>query len=450
MRKDRGNHHLDRVQAVLEGGGTRAEDAISASWKRSAIEFGVDPASNEVPRILTVGELKDHQEKAQGLAFTAREELDQLFRISRPAGYVALMSNAHGVVIDHRVEEEPSPRRAGWGNMVGGFWSEAAEGTNGTGTCIAERRSITIHRSEHFRFRHIGSSCSAAPIFDVDGELIGALDISSTDPTLSDKAHKLAGALVSEAARSIEERHFRERFRRHWIVAIACARAPGRVALMAVDKDRWIVGMDHNARDGWARANPPPGIVAGFWTLFERDDRIFRPRNGADDFGVRLTAVGGTETVPALITPPEPSAAIWRNAGSMWFHCRPRRGPLIDVPHAPAGHRSSGGLPPRVLRRVKEYIDSHLGEDLELHRLAQNAGMSLHHFARGFRVSAGVPPHQFVLQRRIRAACDLLTDTDYPIADIAIATGFADQSHLTRHFRRSLAVSPGAFRRSRR
>jgi AraC-like DNA-binding protein len=450
MLAERANRHLDLVQAVIEGNGTCADGAIADSWKRSAIDFGVDPASNDSPRILTSAELKEHRERAEGITFTAREELDQLFRIAGPAGYVVLMSNEQGIVVDHRVEEAPSSRLANWGNSIGGVWSEEAEGTNGTGTCVAERRPITIHQSQHFRSRHIGSSCSAAPIFGVHDELIGVLDISSIDPMLSEHAHNLAGTLVVESARSIEERCFRERFRRHWIVAIAFPQAAVRSALMAVDKDRRIVGVDHNAGAWFARTIPPLDTGAGFWTLFERDDRIFRLKDGDGDFGARLTLIGGAETLPAVITPPESSASAWRNAESAWLHCRPRRGNLTNMPHTVAPPQWRGGLRPRVLRRVQDYIDSHLSEDLELEQLALTAGLSLHHFARAFRTSVGVPPHQFVLQRRLRLARDLLTSTNRPIADIAIAAGFSDQSHLARHFRQSFAVSPIAFRRSHR
>jgi AraC-like DNA-binding protein len=445
------NQHLDRVQAVVEDNGTCAEGSIAASWKRSAIDFGVNPASDDSPRILTTGELKDHRESAKGIIFTAQEELDQLFRISRSAGYVVLMSNEQGVVIDHRVEEAPSSRLANWGNLIGGVWSEKAEGTNGTGTCVVERRPITIHQSQHFRSRYIGSSCSAAPIFGINDELIGVLDISSTDPMLSEHAHSLAGTLVIESARSIEERAFREQFRRHWIVAIAFPRAADRTALIAADKDRQIVGVDHNALASFGRAILPLDTGTGFWTLFERDDRIFRSKDGDGDFGARLTLIGGAETLPAIITPPESSAASWRNAESAWLHCRPRRGHLKNIPHttvAPPQWR--GGLSPRVLRRVQEYVDSHLSEDLKLEQLALTAGLSMHHFARAFKTSVGVPPHQFVLQRRLSLARDLLTSTDRPIADIAIAAGFSDQSHLSRHFRQSFAVSPVAFRGSQR
>ena len=441
------NQHLDRVHAVVEGDGACAEASIAASWKRSAIDFGVDPASNDLPRILTTGELKDHQENAKGITVTAREELDQLFRISWPAGYVVLMSNEHGVVIDHRVEEAPSSPLTDSGNLIGGLWSEEAEGTNGTGTCVAERRPVTIHQSQHFRSRHIGASCSAAPIFGVDDELIGVLDISSIDPNLSEHAHRLAGTLVIESARAIEERVFRERFRRHWIVALTIPQAAVRTALMSVDKDRRIVGLDHNARAWFAGTAYPFDGGPGFWTLFDRDDRIFRAKDGDGDFAARLTLIGGAGTVPALVTPPESSAAVWRNPESAWLHCRPRRGLL---PHAVASPQWRGGLTPRALRRVRDYVDAHLGEDLKLERLAQTAGLSLYHFARAFKTSVGVPPHQFVLQRRLSLARDLLTSTDRPIADIAIAAGFSDQSHLARHFRQSFAVSPIAFRGSHR
>jgi AraC-like DNA-binding protein len=450
MLAERANEHLDRVQAVVEGNGACADDSIAASWKRSAADFGVDPESNDSPRILTPGELKGHQERAKGLTATAHEELDQLYRIACPAGYVVLMSNEQGIVIDHRVEEVPSSRSANWGNSIGGVWSEEAEGTNGTGTCLAERRPITIHQSQHFRSRHIGASCSAAPIFGVHDELIGVLDISSTDPRLSEHAHFLAGALVTESARAIEERGFRERFRRQWIVAIAFPQAAGRNGLIAVDRDQQIVGLDHNARAWFARTIPSLETGTGFWTLFERDDRIFRAKDGDGDFEAQLTRIGSAETLPALMTPPEPSAAIWRKAESAWLHCRPRRGRLTNISSTMAPPQWRGGLTPRALHRVQDYIDSHLSEELELEQLARAAGLSLHHFARAFKTSVGVPPHQFVLKRRLSLARDLLTSTDRPIADIAISAGFSDQSHLARHFRQSFGVSPIAFRRSPR
>jgi AraC-like DNA-binding protein len=109
-----------------------------------------------------------------------------------------------------------------------------------------------------------------------------------------------------------------------------------------------------------------------------------------------------------------------------------------------------GGLPPRTLQRVREYIDSHINESISLETLASVAGLSMFHFARAFKQSEGVTPHSYVLERRIERAQKLLAGTDIPLSGIALATGFSDQSHLARHFRARVGTAPSAFRWSKR
>ncbi len=70
-----------------------------------------------------------------------------------------------------------------------------------------------------FRSRHTDLSCSAGPIFGVDGSLMAVLDVSAIDPERSERAHALTGALTASSARGIEERFFREQFCRAWIIA---------------------------------------------------------------------------------------------------------------------------------------------------------------------------------------------------------------------------------------
>jgi AraC-like DNA-binding protein len=260
----------------------------------------------------------------------------------------------------------------------------------------------------------------------------------------------LAEALVIETARAIQERYFREEFRRHWIVAVAEPDATESTILLAVDKDHQIVGADRNARLLLSRNNAALDSTVNFWTLFERDDRIFRANDCASDISVRLVPVGRTAATPALITRPEAPAAIWRNSESTRLHCRPRLNIVTSTQQAETTPQFRGGLPPMALRRVQEYIDSHLNETIDLETLAATAGLSLHHFARAFKRSAGVPPHCYVLRRRLDRARDLLVCTDKPLAEIALVAGFSDQSHLARHFRQSFGVSPGNFRRSHR
>ena len=109
--------------------------------------------------------------------------------------------------------------------------------------------------------------------------------------------------------------------------------------------------------------------------------------------------------------------------------------------------RARGGLPPATLRRIRDYVDSHLDQNIELESLAATAELSLYHFARTFKQSEGTTPHAFVLERRLARARELLTRTDLSLSEVAFAVGFADQSHFTRRFRQMVGVSPGQFRK---
>jgi len=124
---------------------------------------------------------------------------------------------------------------------------------------------------------------------------------------------------------------------------------------------------------------------------------------------------------------------------------------LGDVADTGAFHvPARGGLPPRAFRRVREYILAHLAEEIRNPVLADLVGLSVYYFSRAFKQSAGVSPHRFVLQSRVERVKQLLVETDLPLAHIAVAAGFGDQSHCTRQFRELVGITPGRFRWSRR
>jgi AraC family transcriptional regulator len=106
-----------------------------------------------------------------------------------------------------------------------------------------------------------------------------------------------------------------------------------------------------------------------------------------------------------------------------------------------------GGLSRSDLRKVQAYIDEHLAQDIRLHHLAEVTGLSIFHFARSFRESTGVTPHQYVLHRRIEKAKLLLRRPEWTVQQIASATGFTDASRFAKTFRRSTGASPGVWRR---
>ncbi len=114
--------------------------------------------------------------------------------------------------------------------------------------------------------------------------------------------------------------------------------------------------------------------------------------------------------------------------------------------HSVSGLRPGGGirsgLPPASLARVLDFIEAHLGDPLTLERLAGVAGFSPSHFTSLFRRATGLAPHQFLMERRVERARVLLSGTRLPISEVAVLAGFADQSHLTRTFKRLAGVTP--------
>ena len=166
----------------------------------------------------------------------------------------------------------------------------------------------------------------------------------------------------------------------------------------------------------------------------------FRPRDRADIYKQLLIA-GSNESRSALVTPPAS-----RNPANIRLHTRPRLdsiGALMNPVPAP---QALGGLSAGAMRRVREYVDVHLDESIDLTTLAAVAGISVHHFARQFKQSAGVTPHYYLTQKRLERAQKMLAQTDLSLAEIAYSTGFYDQSHLARHFRRMLGTTPREFR----
>ena len=107
-----------------------------------------------------------------------------------------------------------------------------------------------------------------------------------------------------------------------------------------------------------------------------------------------------------------------------------------------------GGLSRSMLNRVLEYINANLSDKLELGVLAKVAGVNLYHFARSFKQSTGESPYQYVLRRRIEKAKEFLVHAQLSIIETSARTGFVDQSHFSKVFRRLVGVAPSEYRKS--
>ncbi len=146
---------------------------------------------------------------------------------------------------------------------------------------------------------------------------------------------------------------------------------------------------------------------------------------------------------PALARPAEASPLfIDHILAAVVLHLARRYGDL-----RPRGTVPRGGLAPWQERRAKELLAGDLGGRVTLAELAGACGLSVSHFLRAFRRSAGLTPHRWLQEQRLATARRLLAGTEQALAEIASAAGFADQSHFTRVFSKSVGVSPGAWRR---
>lgn len=113
---------------------------------------------------------------------------------------------------------------------------------------------------------------------------------------------------------------------------------------------------------------------------------------------------------------------------------------------AAAGETASGGLSGYRLRRVTEFINENLEEDLSLAAIASVADLSQYHFARAFRRTTGLTPQQYLMQQRIERAKELLAKDDLPIVEVSLRTGFKNQSHFTTLFRKFTKLTPKNWR----
>ena len=253
--------HINRAPVVAEGRASRRvpADKDSMPSSRRYADGHQHDLARQAPFILTAGELDDHGEPATTLVAQAQEDLNRLYDLVRHARYDVFLCDDEGVVIDHRGNPTDPDRFKGTGTRRGGAWPDAADRMN----------SEQIQEAK---------GALAAPIFDADVNLAGALGISSVHQDLSEWPHALARAVIQTSARAIEERLFRERYRRTWIIAVAPQDIERFAMLIAVDRGSTHRRADRHARDVAGNETGPANSVSP-WALFERILR-FRPREG--------------------------------------------------------------------------------------------------------------------------------------------------------------------------
>lgn len=227
------------------------DQTIRDSWQRCVEHHGLDPSRMKAAHILPWHELREHRDPLEEFRRIARHGLSMLYQQIAPAGYVVLLTDAHGVTVDYLGEEsaEISLRRAGL--FLGAQWSEAWAGTCAVGTALATGKALTVHHSDHFDATHIALSCSAVPLFDPQGQLNAILDISALTSPQPKSGQQLALQIARMHARQIENAWFEHRHRTDWVLKLSPASPFVEVSpdyLIAFDACGRVAGHNHCAQ----------------------------------------------------------------------------------------------------------------------------------------------------------------------------------------------------------
>lgn len=197
------SHIAAARQQMLDNGSSLSapliESWIERSWRR-CLAWGQRPQQAVNFDVISQAHVRRLQEEHQPLLNAAQHELDRLSRAISGTRYFALLTNAQGVVIDTRGYIDSHDPRATSIARVGVDLSEERVGTTAIGAVLAERRSVWLHRGEHFYNDNAAYSCAGAPLFSPQGDCIGMLDLTGIDVAERPELQHLA----AQSARSIE------------------------------------------------------------------------------------------------------------------------------------------------------------------------------------------------------------------------------------------------------
>jgi transcriptional regulator of acetoin/glycerol metabolism len=240
--------HAELVQSAVRGclSGLVIDEAVRCSWNRCLTTYALDAVQPKKPTTVERSDLRARKERLGSLLSIAKIEMAGLARLMQHSQYGIMLTDWDGVIVSYVGDPgfSATARRSGFREGV--IWSERELGTNGMGTCIVTQRPIVIHRRDHFLLQNTQLTCSAAPIFDMQGKLLATLDISGA--TARAQTHTLA--LVDIAAQNIENRALLEASRKYGVLRFhGCAEfvsTPGE-GVLAFDEAGTIRGANRGA-----------------------------------------------------------------------------------------------------------------------------------------------------------------------------------------------------------
>lgn len=242
-----GTAHADHVYRSASQPSAAASSPIIASWRRCMTMHHLAPEQSSEPIFLGEAEFRRAREVSARLIAESADELDRIFLSVGKAGCCLLLTDADGVALERRGAATDDGDFRKLGLWSGAVWSEASVGTNGIGTALADERSVTIYRDQHFFSSNINLSCTTAPIRDHLGHVTGALDISTCRDDVNDLTFSMLTQAVRDAAQRIEGNLFRAAFPGARILMLPSGQSAA-LSLLAVDQDDIILGATRAAR----------------------------------------------------------------------------------------------------------------------------------------------------------------------------------------------------------
>jgi transcriptional regulator of acetoin/glycerol metabolism len=285
--------------------------SVLESWRRCLLNYNLDPEKPGETIILSQRELAEHQQPHGQLLRVARPILERLYGRIEESEYCVLFTDGKGVAIDYLGQPSLEAELKRCGLYLGSVWAEDIEGTNGVGTCLTVKEAITVHRTEHFRAKNTGLTCTVAPVFDPFGNLMAVLDVSSMSVE-SRAGPQLAQQLVNMASCQIESVFFLEEFSRHWILRLFPDQhelSPLNEGLLALSPDGRIRAANRIAGRWRKRGSGQPLVGCRIEDIFRlQPEELWRSR--ADGTGSVFTLMprGSDQPVFALLTPPRQPA----------------------------------------------------------------------------------------------------------------------------------------------
>ncbi|HKE47040.1 MAG TPA: sigma-54-dependent Fis family transcriptional regulator [Rhodanobacteraceae bacterium] len=211
--------HASRIIRAVRGEQrTSVAPHVAKSWNRCLTEYGMEPNGARATAVLEANQLRERQQKLGELLGVARAEMESLYDQIAGSGYAVILADADATILSTITDPTLKREFRHAGLWHGALWDEPHEGTNGLGTCVAERRAVTIHRDEHFMGYNLNMSCSGAPIIDANGGLLGVLDASSVNCNDTRVIQRHTMALVNMSANLIARCHFLREFPDAWIL----------------------------------------------------------------------------------------------------------------------------------------------------------------------------------------------------------------------------------------